>query len=245
MPDAEGSTMPEADADRAEQRARRGRRARSALRLAALLAWAALLVAFWLGARGADGGALAYLRATLDGLAARPWAALGVLGLYLLRPLLLVPITVANLASGFVLGATAGVPFAMVGTLLSASVGYAVGRFMGSAGLPAELAERSPLARGLRRRAFESVVAGGLMYLHADLVNLPAGLLRIRFATFLAGIVLGNALTMTTAVLAGASVEGRLADARVSLDLRYLAVAAALFLVSLALAYVVRRRWRP
>ena len=83
------------------------------------------------------------------------------------------------------------------------------------------------------------------MYLHADMVNLPAGLLRVRFPTFLAGIALGNALTMTTAVLAGASVEGSLTDARVSLDLRYVASAAALFLVSLALAYVVRRRWRP
>lgn len=237
--------MPEPDAHRAGKRARFGRRAGSALRIAAMLAWAALLIAFWLGARGAEGGPLTYLRTTLDGFAARPWAPLGLLGLYLLRPLLLVPITVANLASGFLLGAPAGVPFAMAGTLLSASVGYAVGRFMGSAGLPADLAERSPLARGLRRRAFESVVAGGLMYLHADMVNLPAGLLRIRFPTFLAGIVLGNALTMTTAVLAGASVEGRLADARVSLDLGYLVLAATLFVVSLALAYVLRRRWRP
>jgi uncharacterized membrane protein YdjX (TVP38/TMEM64 family) len=209
-----------------------------------LVAWAALLVAFWLGAREAEGGPLAYLRAGLDGLAERPWAPLGLLGLYLLRPLLLVPITVANLASGFLLGAPAGVPFAMAGTLLSASVGYAVGRFMGGDGPAVEVARRSPVAQALRRRGFESVVAGGLMYLHADMVNLPAGLLRVPYLTFLLGITLGNALTMTTAVLAGASVEGRLADARVTLDARYLILAAGLFVISLSLAYVLRRRWR-
>lgn len=237
--------MPEPDAHPEGERVRNRWRASSVVRLAALLAWVALLAAFWLGARGTEAGPLAYLRTTLDGLAARPWAPLGLLGLYLLRPLLLVPITVANLASGFLLGARVGVPFALIGTLLSASVGYAVGRSMGSSGTPADLAERWPFVRALRRRGFESVVAGGLMYLHADMVNLPAGALRIGFPTFLAGIALGNALTMTTAVLAGASVEGRLADARVSLDLRYLALAATLFALSLALAYVLRRRWRP
>lgn len=81
------------------------------------------------------------------------------------------------------------------------------------------------------------------MYLHADLVNLPAGLLRVRFRTFLLGITLGNAMTMSAAVLAGASVDGRLADARVSLDLRYLVVAATIFVASLALAYLLRRGW--
>lgn len=208
------------------------------------VAWAALLAAFWLGARAADAGPLRYLGATLDELAVHPWAPLGLLGLYLLRPLLLVPITVMNLATGFVLGAAAGVPLAWLGTLLSATVGYGIGRFLMPAGAYQGMAERSPIARALRRRGFESVVAGGLMYLHADLVNLPAGLLRVGFPAFLSGITLGNAMTMTAAVLAGASVDGRLADARVSLDVRYLVVAATIFVVSLALAYLLRRTWR-
>lgn len=232
------------DAPRAVSRANARQRVRSALRIAVLIAWGALLVVFWLGAQAADVGPLAYLGSTLDGLAAHPWAPFGLLGLYLLRPLLLVPITVVNLATGFVLGAAAGVPLAWVGTLLSATVGYGVGRTMVSAGAYAGLADRSPIARVLHRRGFESVVAGGLMYLHADLVNLPAGLLRVRFPVFLAGITLGNAMTMTAAVLAGASVEGRLADAQVSLDLRYLVVGATIFVVSLALAYLLRRGWR-
>lgn len=217
---------------------------RGMLRVVALAAWAGLLLAFWLGARGAGLGPVEYLLVTLDAASNHRWAPAGLLGLYLLRPLLLVPITVANLATGFFLGVVPGIALALVGTLLSASVGYALGRFMGTAGLAEDLSVRWPLVRFLRRRSFESVVAGGLMYLHADMVNLPAGLLRIRFPTFLLGITLGNALTMTTAVLTGASVTGSLADASITLRVEYLGVAGVLFLVSLTLAYWLRRRTR-
>lgn len=214
-----------------------------ALRLAALVAWTTLLVAFWLGARGAQQGPLEFLIGGVDGLASQPWAPLWLLGLYLLRPLLLVPITVLNLATGLLLGAP-GIAFALLGTLLSATAGYGIGRFMGSNSMVEDLSSRWSLVRVLRARTFESVLAGGLMYLHADLVNLPSGLLRVRFPTFLLAISLGNALTMTTAVLAGASVEGSLAEANIGFDLTYLALAAGLFTVSLVLAYLLRRRMR-
>lgn len=216
-----------------------------AFRVGVLLAWSLLLTAFWWGTRRADLPPLEYLLTAIDRVSALPWAPVALVGLYLLRPLLLVPITVLNLASGFLMGALPGVALAVVGTLLSATVGYGVGRVMGSAGWAEDLEARWPLVRMLRRRGFESVVAGGLMYLHADMVNLPAGLLRIRFPNFLAGIALGNALTLTTAVLAGASVEGRLSDATVRVEAEYLLLAVILFATSLGLAYWLRRRNRP
>ena len=215
------------------------------LRVLAIVAWGLLLIAFWLGARGSDVGPIRYLLEGLDRVAERPWAPVALLIGYTLRPLLLVPITVLNLASGFVLGVIPGVASAVIGTLLSATIGYAIGRGLGSAEAAEDLSRRWPLVRLLRRRGFEAVLAGGLMYLHADMVNLPSGLLRIRFPVFLAGIVLGNALTLTTAVLAGASVDGDPADATLQVDLAYVAVAAALFLVSVGLAYWLRRRLRP
>jgi len=223
----------------------RGSHLRTASRLLALLGWSVVLVAFWQGARQADAGPLAYLLGGIEDLAARPWAPLGVLVLYLLRPLLLVPITVVNLASGFVAGALPGLALAMGGTLASASIGYGLGRLLGPAALAGGLAARWPLLATLRRRAFESVVAGGLMYLHADAVNLPAGLLRVRYPVFLVGIAVGNALTMTSAVLAGASVEGGLAEADVSVDAPTLWLALGLFAVSLTLAAWLRRRRPP
>jgi phospholipase D1/2 len=214
----------------------------TAPRAIALSVWSLLLIAFWRGTRQADVGAVDSLISAIEGLAAHPWAPAAVLALYLIRPLLLVPITVVNLASGFVLGALSGWALALVGTLASASVGYAIGRLLGSVGLADETMGRWPILRTLRRRGFESVAAGGLMYLHADAVNMPAGLMRIRFRVFLAGIVVGNALTMTAAVLAGASVEGSLADATVSLDATTLWLALGLFAVSMGLAAWLRRR---
>lgn len=216
-----------------------------ALRAAALLTWTLLLAAFWLGMRGAGPGPLEYLAAAVDELSRRPLAPVGLLALYLLRPLLLVPVTALNLASGLLLAPLQGIALAMTGTLLSASVGYAIGRVIGPASLVEQLSGRWRLARLLRKRSFESVVAGGLMYLHADMVNLPSGLLRIHFPTFLAGITVGNALTLTTAVLAGASLEKGLDDAKLGIEVEYLALAAVLFLVSLSLAYLVRQRIKP
>lgn len=218
---------------------------RTTFRAIVLAAWTVVLALFWWGAQRSDAGPVPFLLGLIEQASSSPWAPVALLGLYLARPLLLIPITVANLATGFVLGAWPGIALALAGTLLSASTGYAIGRFMGSAALTARLAERWSIVRMLRRRAFESVVAGGLMYLHADMVNLPAGLLRVRMPVFLAGIVLGNALTMTTAVLAGASVEGRLDRATVSVDTTYLALAGGLFVLSLALAYALRRRVQP
>jgi len=220
-------------------------RPRTATRAVALIVWSLLLVAFWQGARQADVGPLDYLLISIEDLATRPWAPVGVLALYLMRPLLLVPITVVNLTSGFVLGALPGLAFAMTGTLASATIGYGIGRLLGTAGLAGGLSLRWPIVGALRRRSFESVVAGGLMYLHADAVNLPAGLLRIRFPVFLAGIAVGNTLTMTSAVLAGASVEGGLVGASVAVDGTTLWLALGLFTVSLALASWLRRRNRP
>jgi len=215
------------------------------LRGAALLLWLLLLIAFWQGARQVDTSPLDYLLAGIEDVAERPWAPVGVLALYLLRPLLLVPITVVNLASGFVLGFLPGLALAMTGTLASASVGYGIGRLLGSFGFVGELPTRWAMLRALRRRSFESVVAGGLMYFHADAVNFPAGLLRIRFPVFLAGIAIGNTLTMTSAVLAGSSVEGSLRDATVAVDGTTLLLALGLFTISLTLASWLRRRHRP
>lgn len=220
----------------------RAARLRWLLRAAALTLWSALLVAFWQGAQRAGVGPLDYLLVTVEDVASRPWAALWVLVLYAARPVLLVPITVANLAAGFVLGLELGLAFALLGTLISATIGYGIGRLLGAGAFAGDVPARWGLLRAVRRRAFESVVAGGLMYLHADAVNLPAGLLRVRFPVFLAGIAVGNALTMASAVLAGASVEGRLRDAAVAVDGRLLATGLGLFAVSLALAAALRRR---
>ena len=206
-----------------------------------LALWATLLALFWTGSQGSDAGPVGTLIGILESLAASAWAPLGVFALYLLRPILLLPITVINLASGFVLGFTGGMPLALVGTLASATIGYGIGRALATGARRGGDEAQSGLVGTLKRNGFVSVVAGGLMYLHADAVNLPAGMLRIRYPTFLAGITVGNSLTMTSAVLAGASAQG-LGDASARLQPETLLLALALFTLSLLLAYTLRRR---
>lgn len=216
----------------------------SSVRSVALIAWALAVIAFWLFVCRAEVGPLSYLLGIVDGLSEQPLAAAGLLAFYLLRPLLLVPITVLNLAAGILLGPVLGIVFALIGTLLSASAGYCIGRFFGSPALAERMFHRWPVVSRLSGRSFETIVAGGLMYLHADVVNLPAGLMRIHFPTFLAGIVVGNALMLSTAVFAGASLEGELASARITIDASYFALAASLMAVSFTLAVLVRRHMR-
>jgi phospholipase D1/2 len=223
----------------------RAARVRQAARVVAGIVWAGVALLFWWGARASEAGGLADVVAIVDAIATTPWAPLAVLALYVMRPLLLLPITVVNLSAGFVLGAPAGLVFALIGTLASASVGYALGRFLGPATLALSLARRWPLIATLERHAFASVAAGGFMYLHADAVNLPAGLMRVRYRVFLAGIAVGNALTMSSAVLAGASLDQGVADAAFRVDVRILVLAAALFAASLLTATLVRRRRLP
>ena len=208
-----------------------------------LALWATLLALFWTSSQGSDAGPVGTLVGILESLAASTWAPAGVFALYLLRPILLLPITVINLASGFVLGIAGGLPLALVGTLASATIGYGIGRALAFGARRDGAEAPSGIARTLKRNGFISVVAGGLMYLHADAVNLPAGMLRIRYPLFLAGITVGNGLTMTSAVLAGASAQG-LGDASVSVQPEMLLLALGLFSLSLLLAYALRRRDR-
>lgn len=230
---APASTTTEATATRARRR----------LLGAGLAMWGVLLGFFWFYAQGSPDGAVGTLIRMLEGLAHHPWAAVGVLLLYLLRPLLLLPITVINLTSGFVLGFAAGLPLALVGTLASATIGYAIGWTLSLARRSAPIRTGSGLLQTLQQHGFASVAAGGLMYLHADAVNLPAGMLRIRYPLFIAGITVGNSLTMTSAVLAGASAQG-LSEASVPWQPQVFALALVLFALSLLLAYLLRRHTR-
>lgn len=215
------------------------------LRYVAVVIWGLLLIAFWLLLRRTEAGPVELLVNSAQQVIRSGWAPAGLLALYLLRPFLLVPITVLNLASGLAFGPVPGIPLALAGTLISASMGYGIGRLLGSAELADRLSHRWRFVRLLRARSFEAVIGGGLMYLHADMVNLPAGMLRLHFPTFLLGISIGNSLTLTMAVLAGAAIEGGIRDAALAVDLRYVAMALALFLLSVLLARLLRRRIRP
>ena len=200
--------------------------------------WLALLLALFIAARSQGVSPLGLLGGWLErapGSAAAPFVLFGV---YLVRPLTLLPVTFLTVAAGFLFGAVWGGLYALIATLLSSGLAYGVGRLFGG-GL--ERAEGNFVSR-LRSRSFETVLLGRLLAVPGDFINYASGFLRISFSAFLLATAVGGAPGLLTAVLVGASVEGDLGAARVTFNAWYLLASAGLLAVSLSVSYALRRR---
>lgn len=202
--------------------------------------WLTSLVAFWLFARAQGETPVALLNSLLTSLQAYPLSPLLLLGLYLVRPLFLLPITLLTLASGLLFGAFWGFFYAAVASLASASVAYLFGRFF-THDLPGRFGWA--LSARLQRYPFETVLLSRFLLLPGDLVNYLAGFLRVRYAAFLAATAVGGVPGLLVGVLAGASLEGDLSGG-VQLNAWYLVASATLLVLSLGGSWIIRRRTR-
>lgn len=163
--------------------------------------------------------------------------------IYALRPLLLFPATLLTIAAGFVFGPILGVVLTIIGSNASALLAYVVGRFFGQGLLGDEQAGgivRRYTAR-LRDHSFETVFLMRLLFVPYDLVNYLAGFLHIRWAPFIIATALGSLPGTLAFTLFGASIE-RFDGGIPALNPRVLAASVALFLVSLGLSRVIKKR---
>ena len=200
--------------------------------------WIGALLLFWWYAQTREGGAVAWVEDWLAGIAGDPWALAGLFAAYLVRPLLLLPMTVLTAFSGFLLGAFWGTVFALGAVLASASAAYAVARFLGAGRVP-----EGRWWRRMRDRSFETVITARLMMLPGDLVNFAAGALRISFAAFALATAIGGVPGLLIGVFAGASLQGVFRFEGVRLDVGYLIASAVLLVASLAVARWLRGRY--
>lgn len=210
------------------------------LKLTVLVIWAALLGSLWLYLSAQQMSAVELLEAGLLSLSSSPWGPLALLGMFLLRPLLLLPVTLLNVFAGYLFGPAFGFVYALLATLLSSALAYGLGRFFGQGALKA-LGNKRFLS-ALRERSFESILLARLIFLPGDLVNYASGFLKVPFGAFLGATALGGAFGLLLTVLAGSSAEGQFNLREIQPDLRYLLAASALLLVSLALSVWLRRR---
>ena len=207
-----------------------------------LALWVVLLAAFWLYVQRQDETLLELFRGWLAFIRGGVWGPLIFFILYLARPLLLVPITLLTVASGFLFGAVWGFVYALIASLVSTALAYLFGRYLAGGrsedipGLGARWVER------LRSRAFESVLLSRFLFLPGDLVNYAAGALRISFVGFMLATLIGGIPGLLVGVLAGASLEGEFATDGVQLNGWYLLASAGLLVSSLALSTFLRRR---
>ena len=205
-----------------------------------LALWLLLIALFWLYAQRQEQGVLAILQMWLRQVAEGRWGPLVLTGIFLVRPLLLLPITILNVFAGFLFGPVWGLLYALVATLLSSAIAYALGRVLGK---PPETSNRKFLHR-LRTRSFDTVLTSRLISLPGDLVNYAAGFMRISFWAFILATAIGGLPGLLVSVLAGASLEGPFSFGGVHINAWYLLASAALLIGSLSLSWWLRRRAR-
>lgn len=207
-----------------------------------LLLWLIAIVAFWAYAQWRDEGVTALIQRWLLAISEARWGPLVLFGLFMMRPLFLLPITILNAFGGFLFGPVWGLIYTLSATLLSSAIAYGIGRFFG--GVKTVTANDRGLLQRLRERSFETVLIGRLTFLPGDLVNYGAGFVRVSFAGFMLATALGGLPGLLMTVLAGASIEGAFRFEGVTLRPAFLVISILLLLLSLTLAHYLRRR-RP
>ncbi len=212
-------------------------RSRTVRRWLVLLIWTGLLLGFWLYASRQAGGPGQILSQWLEALSRNPAALLVLVAIYLVRPLLLLPMTALTVFVGFLLGAVWGTLFALVMVLLSATTAYLLARWLGPRRPP-----EGSLATGFRTRAFEAVLIARLTFIPGDLVNYTAGIVAIPFGSFALATALGGLPGLLMGVLAGAAIEGAFSFSGLRLNPWFLLASGLLLLGSLSLSSYLRRR---
>lgn len=126
-------------------------------------------------------------------------------GLYLLRPVVLWPISAISILVGYVYG-PAGIPVGLAGAVVTCLPPFAAARLSPNRGLFARVGstgERLVTATGECR----GLIAARLAPLPADPVSYAAGLSGVSGRAFVTGTALGELPWVTAAVLAGSSMR--------------------------------------
>ena len=189
---------------------------------------------------------LGTLRQLLDFLSGSAYGPLLFILLYTLRPLVFFSALVLTVGAGFLYGPVLGILYTVVGANLGASLAYLIGGFFGRGVLPSGAPEGrlGRYADRLRDNAFETVLTMRFIFLPYDLVNYLAGFLRVRYAPFILATILGSLPGTVAFVLFGASTDGDFSGGLPSVDARVLVASAAIFVASLGVSRLLKRRER-
>lgn len=216
---------------------------RNGQKLVAALLWIALVALYLWYSRRSGLGALEVVNELVALLRDSRGGPLLYVLIYLIRPLFLFSAALLTIAAGLLFGPLWGILVVVVAANCSALIAYGVGRFFGRGLLERDDGNR--LARytaRLRDHPFETVLTLRFLFAPFDPVSYLSGFLRIDWRAFLIATALGSIPGTIAFVLFGASIEGDLIQGTPRLDLQTLAASVAIFIVSLALSRLFRRR---
>ena len=163
---------------------------------------------------------------------------------YALLPLILFPVSILSLLGGWIFGITWGIIYTLIGSSVSATVAYGVGRWFGR---DMQLPDHATSKAGrwlhrMREQSFLSVLMLRLLFVPYDLVNYAAGCLRIRWLPFISASMIGVMPGMVAIILSGASIEGSLSDGQVRVQPWTIAVSIGIIMISIAVSRFIARR---
>lgn len=146
--------------------------------------------------------------AQVEAMARSPLAFVAVLaGLYVVRPLVLWPISGLSVVAGYGLGLAGGLPVALAGAVLTCIPAFLLARCapreQGVFGQLHHRSQRLVSAIGEVR----GVLAARLLPVPADVISYGAGLSTVSMRGFLAGTVLGEIPWVLAGVLTGSSMR--------------------------------------
>lgn len=140
-----------------------------------------------------------------------PFTPLAIVASYVVAGLLVVPVMLLIAVTGIVFGPVVGTMYALAGTLLSASVTYGIGRWLGHATVKRLVGSRiNRLSKRLARRGIVAMLVIRMLPIAPfTIVNMVAGASEIRFRDYLIGTLIG----MTPGIIITVTFVHHLAEA--------------------------------
>lgn len=183
----------------------------------------------------------------IDAVGGSWWGIFAYVLVYLARPIVLFPASILTIVGGILFGPVLGVIVVVLAANASAMMAYGVGRLLGrTPGThdDAAVGDTGSFVRRwssrMRDNSFETVLIMRLLFLPYDLVNYASGILRLRWLPFLSATALGSLPGTVSFVLLGASIDS-VDEGLDGIDPTVLVVSVVIFIVSLALARLLRR----
>jgi len=218
---------------------------RNAPKITAAIFWVALIYAFQYYRVSNDLSYRDVLFQLLHFFTSTLWGPVVYMFLYAVRPLILFPATLLTALSGALFGFWWGVLYTIIGENASANFAYWIGRFFGK-DLRLEDSVIGKWVESLRKNSFETVLLMRLFYVPFDLTNYGAGIVKAKWREYFWATLIGIMPGLTTFVALGAAIDleefrtaGLTFDA---FDPKYLALSAAIFIVSLILSRMLKRK---
>lgn len=171
------------------------------------------------------------------------WGPLIFIALYTLRPVFLFSAAVLTIGGGAFFGGLWGFIYTVIGSNAGATLAFYIGRFLGEGVLDENSQSEEGMGKWItrmRKSSFETVFIMRLAFLPYDLVNYMAGFLRISYIPFILATILGSLPGTLSFVLFGAS--SGLSSGTPKFDWRVMAASVAIFLISVAISKVVKKK---